>query len=92
MTLFGDNLYYWYLQTLTIGDDVNDLGDSKFEGCSGLTTVTLPAGLADFDDFYFPNNCSDGFDGLYTLYSANSGNNKAAGTFKYNGNYWTKQP
>jgi len=55
------------LSTLTIGNDVTNIGRDYFSGCSGLTAVTIPNSVIEISDGAF-NGCEQ----LKTLIIGNS--------------------
>ena len=46
-------LDYTHMTNVEIGDCVTSIGDSAFNGCSGLTSITIPSGVTSISDYAF---------------------------------------
>ena len=75
------------LTSITIPDSVTTIGDSTFEGCSGLTTVFYAGTENQWKTISISSDNSRLTNATHYYYSETEPPLNADGT-EYNGNYW----
>ena len=98
--------YCTSLTSVTLGNKVETIGDNAFMNCGELTSITIPASVTTIGDYAFDScpklttvtfqgnststigdDAFPGYNNLKNTYFTN-----AAGTYKFIGGGWTKQP